>query len=198
MAAKLKSGPKGFTLDDFLSQLEQVSKMGSISKLLGMLPGMAQMRDQINSIDDRDVARVGAIIKSMTPAERHDPKLINGSRRARIAKGSGVHVSEVSNLVTRFFEARKMMSAMAGGRGIPGMPGMPGMGAGARKPKQQKAAKGKRQSGNPLKRAQEQAAAQQRKTDGNPQPQPGGAFGLGAGQGGPSDFELPKEFKDLL
>ncbi|MEZ0068597.1 signal recognition particle subunit SRP54 [Streptacidiphilus sp. MAP12-20] len=195
--SKLASkGGKEFGLGDFLAQLEQVSKMGSITKLLGMLPGMAQMRDQINSIDDKDVARVGAIIKSMTPAERDEPKLINGSRRARIAKGSGVHVSEVSSLVERFFEARKMMSAMAGGKGVPGMPMMPGMGGGgARKGKQQKAAKGRRQSGNPLKRQQDAQAAEQKKVDGAAQP--GGAFGLGAGQS-PTDFELPKEFKDLL
>ncbi|MBC3844117.1 signal recognition particle protein [Streptacidiphilus sp. 4-A2] len=188
-----KGGGKEFGLGDFLGQLEQVAKMGSISKLLGMLPGMAQMRDQINSIDDKDVARVGAIIKSMTQAERDDPKIINGSRRARIAKGSGVHVSEVSSLVERFFEARKMMSAMAGGKGIPGMPGMPGMGGGgARKPKQQKQAKGKQKSGNPLKRAAEQKAALERRTA-----EPGAAFGPGAAQL-PKDFELPKEFKDLL
>ncbi|WP_042392339.1 signal recognition particle protein [Streptacidiphilus carbonis] len=196
MASKLASkGGKEFGLGDFLSQLEQVSKMGSLSKLLGMMPGMGQMRDQINNIDDRDVARVGAIIKSMTPSERDDPKLINGSRRARIAKGSGVHVSEVSSLVERFFEARKMMSAMAGGKGIPGMPGMPGMGGGgARKAKQQKQAKGKKQSGNPLKRAAEQKAALERKAAST---QDGAAFGPGAAKL-PENFELPKEFKDLL
>ena len=196
MASKLASkGGKEFGLGDFLSQLEQVSKMGSLSKLLGMMPGMGQMREQIANIDDRDVARVGAIIKSMTQAERDDPKLINGSRRARIAKGSGVHVSEVSSLVERFFEARKMMSAMAGGKGIPGMPGMPGTGGGgARKGKQQKQAKGKKQSGNPLKRAAEQKAALERKAAG---PQEGAAFGPGAAKL-PENFELPKEFKDLL
>jgi signal recognition particle subunit SRP54 len=196
MASKLASkGGKEFGLGDFLSQLEQVSKMGSLSKLLGMMPGMSQMRDQINNIDDRDVARVGAIIKSMTQAERDDPKIINGSRRARIAKGSGVHVSEVSTLVERFFEARKMMSAMAGGKGIPGMPGMPGMGGGgARKAKQQKQAKGKQKSGNPLKRAAEQKAQLERKAAG---PQEGAAFGPGAARI-PDNFELPKEFKDLL
>ena len=190
MASKLASkGGKEFGLGDFLSQLEQVSKMGSLSKLLGMMPGMGQMREQIANIDDRDVARVGAIIKSMTQAERDDPKLINGSRRARIAKGSGVHVSEVSSLVERFFEARKMMSAMAGGKGIPGMPGMPGSGGGgARKGKQQKQAKGKRQSGNPLKRAAEEKAALERREAGD-------AFGADAS---PQNFELPKEFKDLL
>ncbi|MFJ1755763.1 signal recognition particle protein [Kitasatospora sp. NPDC088134] len=200
MAAKLQSGGgKDFTLDDFLSQLEQVQKMGSISKLLGMLPGMGQIRDQINNIDDKDVNRVGAIIKSMTPAERSDPKLINGSRRLRIAKGSGVQVGEVSSLVERFFEARKMMSAMASGKGIPGMPGIPGMGGGSKKSaKKAPQAKGKRKSGNPLKRAQEEAAAAERRALGPGQgAQPGGAFGLGAGKG-PADFDLPKEFKDLL
>jgi signal recognition particle subunit SRP54 len=198
MASKLSSkGGKDFGLGDFLSQLEQVSKMGSLSKLLGMMPGMGQMRDQIANIDDRDVARVGAIIKSMTMAERDDPKIINGSRRARIAKGSGVHVSEVSSLVERFFEARKMMSAMAGGRGMPGMPGMPGMGGGgARKGKQQKQAKGKQKSGNPLKRAAEQKAALERKAEG-PQDASGSPFGPGAGKV-PENFELPKEFKDLI
>lgn len=130
MASKLAS-KKGqdFTLDDFLAQMEQVRKMGSISKLLGMLPGMGQIKDQINNIDERDVDRTAAIIKSMTPAERAEPTIINGSRRARIARGSGVEVSAVKNLVERFFEARKMMSRMAQGGGMPGMPGMPGMGA---------------------------------------------------------------------
>ena len=90
--------------------------MGSISKLLGMLPGMGQIKDQINNIDERDVDRTAAIIKSMTPGERQDPTIINGSRRARIAKGSGVEVSAVKNLVERFFEARKMMSPHGPGR----------------------------------------------------------------------------------
>lgn len=130
MASKLASSKgKDFTLDDFLAQMEQVRKMGSISKLLGMLPGMGQMKEQINNIDERDVDRTAAIIKSMTPAERQDPTIINGSRRARVAKGSGVEVSAVKSLVERFFEARKMMSRMAQGGGMPGMPGMPGMGA---------------------------------------------------------------------
>ena len=81
---------------------------------------MGQMKDQIESIDDRDLDRIAAIIRSMTPAERHDPKMINGSRRARIARGSGVQVSDVNQLVDRFFEARKMMKQMAGGMGLPG------------------------------------------------------------------------------
>ncbi|WP_460369875.1 signal recognition particle protein, partial [Actinocorallia lasiicapitis] len=147
MAAKLSSG-QDFTLDDFLDQMMMIRKMGPIGNLLGMLPGMGQMRQQIDQIDDKDLDRVAAIIRSMTPGERAEPKMINGSRRARIAKGSGVTVGEVSSLVTRFFSAQKMMKAMAGGMGIPGMPG------GRRKPaKQVKAKKGKRVSGDPRKRA---------------------------------------------
>ncbi|MFJ8662755.1 signal recognition particle protein [Streptomyces sp. NPDC093795] len=196
MASKLAS-KKGqeFTLDDFLAQMEQVRKMGSISKLLGMLPGMGQMKEQIANIDEKDVDRTAAIIKSMTPGERHDPTIINGSRRARIAKGSGVEVSAVKGLVERFFEARKMMSRMAQGGGLPGMPGMPGMGGGpGRQKKQIKQAKGKRKSGNPMKRkAEEQAAAERRE-----QTQAGGAFGLPAAGQAPKDFELPDEFKKFM
>jgi signal recognition particle subunit SRP54 len=120
MAGKIASG-SDFTLEDFLEQMMAIRKMGPISNLLGMLPGMGQMKDQIESIDDRDLDRTAAIIRSMTPAERQDPKIINGSRRARIARGSGVAVSDVNGLVDRFFEARKMMQQMAGGMGLPGM-----------------------------------------------------------------------------
>ncbi|MFD7496825.1 signal recognition particle protein [Streptomyces sp. NPDC059832] len=194
MASKLASSKgKDFTLDDFLAQMEQVRKMGSISKLLGMLPGMGQIKDQINNIDERDVDRTAAIIKSMTPKERAEPTIINGSRRARIAKGSGVEVSAVKNLVERFFDARKMMSKMAQGGGMPGMPGMPGMGGGpGRQKKQVKQAKGKRKSGNPMKRkAEEQAAAARRE-----QAAQGGAFGLPAQDD--QNFELPDEFKKFM
>ncbi|MEV0094198.1 signal recognition particle protein [Streptomyces sp. NPDC050738] len=193
MAAKLQGskGGKDFTLDDFLAQMEQVRKMGSISKLLGMLPGMGQMKEQIANIDEREVDRTAAIIKSMTPAERHDPTIINGSRRARVARGSGVEVSAVKNLVERFFEARKMMSRMAQGGGMPGMPGMPGMGGGpGRQKKQVKQAKGKRKSGNPMKRkADEQAAAERREQ--------GGMAGQPAAEA-PQNFELPDEFKKFM
>jgi signal recognition particle subunit SRP54 len=193
MAQKLQRGPKEFTLDDFLAQMEQVRKMGSISKLLGMMPGMGQMKEQINNLDEREVDRTAAIIKSMTPAERAEPTLINGSRRARIARGSGVEVSAVKKLVEGFFQARKQMSRMAQG-GIPGMPGMPGMGGvGKKKGKQQKKAKGKRQSGNPMKRKQDEQAAAERKAAGQ-----GSAFGGMDAEQAPSDFELPQEFKDML
>jgi signal recognition particle subunit SRP54 len=96
-----------------------VRRMGPIGNLLGMLPGMGQIKDQISQIDDRDLDRIAAIIRSMTPAERQDPKIINGSRRLRISRGAGVSVQEVNSLVDRFFEARKMMKQMAGS-----MPGM--------------------------------------------------------------------------
>ncbi|TDC22080.1 signal recognition particle protein [Streptomyces sp. 8K308] len=192
LASKLAKGPKEFTLDDFLAQMEQVRKMGSISKLLGMMPGMGQMREQINNLDEREVDRTAAIIKSMTPGERADPKIINGSRRARIARGSGVDVSAVKGLVERFFEARKMMSRMAQGGGMPGMPGIPGMGGGGRrKAKQQKKGKGARRSGNPMKRRAEEEAASQRQGE-------GAAFGLPGAGADPGDFELPKEFRDIL
>ncbi|CAM5709746.1 MULTISPECIES: signal recognition particle protein [Streptomyces] len=197
MASKLQSskGGKDFTLDDFLAQMEQVRKMGSISKLLGMLPGMGQIKDQINNIDERDIDRTAAIIKSMTPKERAEPTIINGSRRARIAKGSGVEVSAVKSLVERFFEARKMMSKMAQGGGMPGMPGMPGMGGGpGRQKKQVKQAKGKRKSGNPMKRKAEEQAAAARREQAAAQ---GGAFGLPS-QDGAKDFELPDEFKKFM
>ncbi|MET7282942.1 signal recognition particle protein [Kribbella sp. NPDC005582] len=192
-AAKLqKKGGKDFTLDDFLAQMQSVRKMGPLTKIFGMLPGASQFKDQLENFDEREIDRIEAVIHSMTPAERTDPTIINGSRRARIAKGSGTEVATVSGLVERFFEARKMMAAMASGKGIPGMPGMPGMpGGGARKAKQQQAKKGKKRgSGNPAKRA-----------GGAPQPQepqPGqlpAAFGGGQNGG---DFELPDDLKKML
>ncbi|MBV9823358.1 MAG: signal recognition particle protein [Actinobacteria bacterium] len=119
MASKLTSGNQ-FTLEDFLEQLQAIRRMGPIGNLLGMLPGAGQMKEALAQVDDKDLDRTAAIIRSMTPAERDDPKLINGSRRLRIANGSGVTVSEVNNLVDRFFEARKMMARMTGGMGLPG------------------------------------------------------------------------------
>jgi len=133
MAGKLASGTD-FTLEDFLEQMSAIRKMGPISNLLGMLPGMGQMKEQIENIDDRDLDRTAAIIRSMTPGERQNPKIINGSRRARIARGSGVLVSDVNGLVDRFFEARKVMQQMAGGMGLPG----------TRRPTASKSRKGKK------------------------------------------------------
>jgi signal recognition particle subunit SRP54 len=118
MAQKLAAGNQ-FTLEDFLDQLQAIRRMGPIGNLLGMMPGMGQMKDAISQIDDRDLDRTAAIIRGMTPAERENPKIINGSRRLRIANGSGVKVNDVNQLVDRFFEARKMMGQL-GGMGLPG------------------------------------------------------------------------------
>lgn len=147
-----------FTLIDFLSQLEAMKKMGSMTKMLGMLPGMnsGAMKKQLDNFDEGELVRTEAIIQSMTPAERHDVKILNGMRRARIAKGSGRAVSEVNNLVDRFTAAQKMMRQMRNGGGLPaGMPAMPGMPA---LPRSNKALppKKKSKSGNPAKRAAEE------------------------------------------
>jgi signal recognition particle subunit SRP54 len=128
----------------------------------------------------------------MTPTERANPKMIDGSRRARIAKGSGRTVADVNQLVDRFFEARKMMQQVARG-GMPGLPGMPGMGLGkkakGRQAPQQKKGKGARRSGNPAKAAQDaQRAAEQEKAAA------GSAFGLPAEI--PDDFD-PSQLPDL-
>ncbi|MCK0175070.1 MULTISPECIES: signal recognition particle protein [Mycobacteriaceae] len=116
-AAKIGSGE--LTLEDFLEQMLAIRKMGPIGNLLGMLPGAGQMKDALAAVDDTHLDRVQAIIRGMTPAERADPKIINASRRLRIANGSGVTVAEVNQLVDRFFDARKMMSQMAGQMGMP-------------------------------------------------------------------------------
>ena len=118
-AAAAKIGTGELTLEDFLEQMLAIRKMGPIGNLLGMLPGAGQMKDALAAVDDTQLDRVQAIIRGMTPAERADPKIINASRRLRIANGSGVAVSEVNQLVDRFFEARKMMSQMAGQMGMP-------------------------------------------------------------------------------
>jgi signal recognition particle subunit SRP54 len=152
-AKKVKDG-EDFTLTDFMQQMQQIRKMGSMTKMLGMLPGMAEMKKQIENVDEREIDRVEAIISSMTPAEREDPKLLNGSRRARIAKGSGMQVSDVNTLMDRFVVAQKMMKQMAKGGSVPGMPPMPGMpGMRPQQKKVQKPGKGAKKSGNPAKRA---------------------------------------------
>ncbi|MGB9278834.1 MAG: signal recognition particle protein [Pseudonocardiaceae bacterium] len=120
-AAKIGSGE--LTLEDFLKQMQAIRKMGPIANLLGMLPGAAGMKEQLAQVDDKQLDRLQAIICGMTPAERADPKIINASRRQRIARGSGVAVSEVNQLVERFFEARKMMQQMAGRFGFGSGPG---------------------------------------------------------------------------
>jgi len=122
-----------------------VRKLGPIGNLLGMLPGAGKYREQIEQVNDKDLDRAEAIVRSMTPEERRNPKVINGSRRARIAKGSGVAIGEVSQLVTNFFEGQKQMKAMFSGN-MPGMPAMPGMATAARR-----ASKSARKKGNKKK-----------------------------------------------
>lgn len=118
-AAKITQGE--LTLEDFLEQMLMIRKMGPIGNILGMLPGAGQMKDVLSQVDDKQLDRVQAIIRGMTPAERDNPKIINASRRIRIANGSGVTVSEVNQLVDRFFEARKMMAQMSGRMGMGAM-----------------------------------------------------------------------------
>ncbi|HVL84922.1 MAG TPA: signal recognition particle protein [Pseudonocardia sp.] len=138
-AQKMSTGE--LSLEDFLDQMLAIRKMGPIGNILGMLPGAnsGAMKDALAQVDDRQLDRLQAIIRGMTPAERADPKIINGSRRMRIANGSGVTVSEVNDLVNRFFEARKMMKQMAGQFGFGG-------GRSATR-KQAKARKGKKGKG---------------------------------------------------
>ncbi|PFG16440.1 signal recognition particle subunit FFH/SRP54 (srp54) [Propionicimonas paludicola] len=189
-AQKLLQGKGEFGLDDFLQQMQAVRKMGPLSKILGMMPGMGQMKDQIAGIDEREIDRIEAIIYSMTPAERANPKMLDGSRRARIANGSGTKVSDVNSLVNRFFDARKMMQSMAGS--IPGMPRK-------QAPQAQKKRKaGNKVSGNPARRAGSAKPAAV------PPTAPGSAFGQPAAidqaeltkQMG--EFQLPPELQQLF
>jgi signal recognition particle subunit SRP54 len=150
---KFLSG-EDFTLDDFLEQLEAMSKMGSMGKLLGMLPGSGAMKKQIENFDESEITRTKSIVQSMTPHERRDLKVLNGSRRARIALGAGRKVADVNALVDKFTAAQKMMKQMRNGGAMPGMPaGMPGLPPAPRKPAPP--AKKKSKSGNPAKRALE-------------------------------------------
>ncbi|WP_026555256.1 signal recognition particle protein [Arthrobacter sp. 35W] len=194
--AKKFADQEDFTLDDFLSQMQQIRNMGSMKKMLMMMPGAQNIRQQLENFDEREIDRVEAIVRSMTPHERVAPKIINGSRRARIAKGSGVTVSEVNGLLERFGQAQKMMKKMAQGGGIPGMPGMPGMG-GARKGKA--APKKKARSGNPAKAAQELREAEERKANAAKALPTGAAFGGNDMEGfDPSALNLPKGFDKFL
>jgi len=200
MGRKL-SGEDDFTLQDFMDYMRQLRQLGSMKKMLGMLPGMGQLREQLENFDEREVDRVEAMINSMTPAERANPKIINGSRRSRIARGSGSTVSDINGLLDRFDQAKTMMRSMArnggamGGKGPMGMGGLPG---GGKKSKGRMAPpprtkKGK--SGNPAKRAQ-----QEREAAAVGPAQPGSAFGLqqDADQIDPSSLQLPAGFDKMF
>ncbi|HRP01144.1 MAG TPA: signal recognition particle protein [Candidatus Kapabacteria bacterium] len=115
-----------FTFDDFLDQLKMIQKMGSLRDLLGMIPGMDKQLKNVN-IDDTAFKKVEAIIYSMTKQERKNPKLINGSRRMRIAKGSGSNIQDVNRLLKQFEEMQKLMKSVALGKKSRFMPKMPGM-----------------------------------------------------------------------
>ncbi|CAB4586184.1 MAG: signal recognition particle protein [Actinobacteria bacterium] len=180
-AAKVadKIATDSFTLADFLDQLQQIRKMGSMKGMLGMLPGAGKMREQLDNFDEKDVDRTEAIIRSMTPLERDNPKLLNGSRRLRIAKGSGMTVTDVNALVNRFEAAAKMMKTVARG-GTPTIPGMGPVPGGRVKAKALPKKKSSK-SGNPAKRAVENSQAAIPS---------GGSFGLGASPADPSDDEM--------
>ena len=182
-----KFATDSFTLEDFLKQMQQLKNMGSMKKMLGMLPGAGAMKEQLDNFDEKELVRTEAIIQSMTKAERQNTKLLNGSRRLRIAKGSGMTVTDVNALVNRFEQAAKMMKTVAKG-GMPQIPGMGPMGAMGHGGKKQQAKKKGSKSGNPAKRAAENAAL----AAGGVKPGNGGGFGLGGQTSaeGPSAEEL--------
>jgi signal recognition particle subunit SRP54 len=122
-----------FTLEDFLTQMEQVRKLGPLQDLLGMLPGVPGGKNALKDlqVDDAQMARTEAVIRSMTREERQNPAIIGGSRRLRIARGSGTTTADVNALLKEFEQARKMMKTLMGGKRmprIPGMPNLPGIG----------------------------------------------------------------------
>jgi len=128
-AKKMSKGQ--FTLEDFLTQIQQMKKLGGLSGILDMLPGMGAMKKQMKNMTppDDEIKKIEAIIRSMTPLERNNPKVLNGSRRARIAKGSGTEVKDINKFMKQFEQAKKMMTQMMKmGGGMPGMGGgFPGM-----------------------------------------------------------------------
>lgn len=173
-ASKLSTGE--LTLEDFLNQMLMIRKMGPIANLLKMLPGGSQMSAMADMIDEKQLDRVQAIIRGMTPLERNNPKILNASRRRRIANGSGVTVTEVNQLIERFFEAKKMMGQMANQMGLGG-----GRSATKKKPKGRKSKNGKRR---PPKQSR-----------GGGMPNMGGMPGMGGGM--PSMAELQKMQEQL-
>jgi signal recognition particle subunit SRP54 len=149
-ASRLMQGQ--FTLEDFLSQLRQVKKMGSLGGLMRLMPGMnKEMREAAGQIDDGEVDKVEAIVCSMTPAERTDVSLMDGSRRSRVARGSGTSIQDVNSLLKQFKEMQKMMKGMASGNlpNIPGMPDMAGLSGRAARKMAKQAAAGAGEPGQP-------------------------------------------------
>ena len=120
-ARKLQKGD--FTLEDFLEQFQTMKRMGPVKDILAMLPGSGSLIRE-KDVDDRDLRRVEAIIQSMTPEERRNPKIIGGSRKRRIASGSGARPQDVNRLLKQFADAQKMMKMLAGGKGTPSLQGL--------------------------------------------------------------------------
>jgi signal recognition particle subunit SRP54 len=200
MAGKFASR-EAFTLEDFLEQMAAIRKMGPIANLLGMLPGAGQMKEQLKQVDDRDLDRTAAIIQSMTPEERVNSKIINASRRVRIANGSGVTVTEVNQLLERFAQAQKMMGQMAGSMGMPGMGPMSKKARGRQMQAQSKKGKGKKGGGGKGKggpaRRPVGAPGMNGLPGGVPGQLPGGLPGLPPGQALPDLSKLDfSQFKD--
>ena len=184
-AAKIGTGE--LTLEDFLQQMLMVRRMGPLGNILKMLPGGKQMSQLADMIDEKQLDRIQAIIRGMTPAEREDPSILNASRRKRIANGSGVMVSDVNQLVERFFDAKKMMGKMAGQLGMGGG----GRSATKKKPKGRKGKNGKRK---PVKNKQGGAGqmpnmAQLQKMQEQ--------MGMGGGQGMPGMPQMPPGMEGL-
>lgn len=173
VADKLAQGEE-FNLNDFLSMLNQIKSMGSMKKMLGMMPGMGQYKQAIEQFDDSMINRVEAIVRSMTEFERANPKEINGQRRARIAKGSGTSVQEVNRLLEQFKQMQKVMGSF-GQSMARGMPGAPmGFGKKSRGRMQSPKNKKKPKYGNPAKQAAAQRAQAQKANSS------GAAFGAGS------------------
>jgi signal recognition particle subunit SRP54 len=202
-----------FTFDDFLEQMSAIKKMGSLKQMLGMMPGMAQMRDQIDSLDEREFDRVEAMVRSMTPYRAQPPqadqRLPPGAHRRRLGRHRD-RGQPAARAVRRGAEDDEA-SSRGGGGGIPGMPGLPGGPAGSKK---QQRKKGK--SGNPAKRAEQEKELAARQLEArenaakNAFGAPGTALGAGPGADGngtpgagfdPSSFDpsqLPKGFDKFL
>ncbi|PNP89585.1 signal recognition particle protein [Gardnerella sp. DNF00502] len=196
-ASKISEGTFGF--DDFLDQLQQVRKLGSMKQLLSMIPGMAQHRKELEQFDDREIDKTEAIIRSMTPFERRNPKIIDGSRRARIAAGSGCTVSAVNSLLQRFEQAAKFMKRM--GAGVPGMGGMPGFGGPSQKSKRKDKKNSKKKgskSGNPMRREAEQIALRARLSGAGSYNNSTNSYDNNNVDSEPNMMNVPSSLKDLL
>ena len=182
LADRLVSG-EGFTLEDFVEQIQMVRKMGPIGNLLGMLPGAGKNKELLDQVNDKDLDRATAIVQSMTPEERRNPKIVNGSRRARIAGGSGVTPGQVGALIQNFQEGQKQMKQMLGG-GLGNVPGLPpGMRRAGAKASKKAKSKRKHPGGDPRR-----AAARAAGGDGAATGVPGGGQAGGLGGGLPEGF----------